>query len=352
MQKITVSSNEAGQRLDKLLAKYLSEAPKSFLYKMLRKKNIKLNGGRAQGNEKLNLGDEITVFLSDETLKKFAGTKFSETTQSIPKDIARAMTAGYDPDVIYEDQNVIFLNKPAGMLSQKAESGDLSLNEYLMAYLIKSHALNTNELKSFRPSICNRLDRNTSGIIAAGKTLGGLQTLSEMFRQRSMEKYYFTIVYGVLKEEQHIDGYLVKDENNNTVKILHQNRPDARRIETAYRPIADNGRLTLLEVHLITGRTHQIRAHLASEGHPVIGDYKYGSARKNTYFKESYHLQAQLLHARRIKFPVCSGVLGALSEQQVSAPLPPLFTKIIKGEKIPWEPGIPEGSEAPRWRTS
>lgn len=342
MQKIIVSSNEAGQRLDKLLAKYLSEAPKSFLYKMLRKKNIKLNGGRAQGNEKLNRNDEIEIFLSDETLEKFAGSRFLNSEQRIPEDLARAMKEHYIPDVLYEDSDVLFLNKPAGMLSQKAQAGDLSMNEYLIAYLLKSHALEKKELKSFRPSICNRLDRNTSGVIAAGKTLVGLQMLSEMFRQRSMEKYYLTIVYGVLKEEQHRKGYLIKEEKNNTVKILEKEMPNSQRIETAYRPLADNGHLTLLEVHLITGRTHQIRAHLASEGHPVIGDCKYGNARKNTYFKENYHLQTQLLHAWRIRFPVCEGALASLSEHQVSAPLPTLFEKIIKGEQIPWEPGIPE----------
>lgn len=345
MLKITVSSNEAGQRLDKLLSKYMEEAPKSFLYKMLRKKNIKLNGGRAQGSEKLNLGDEITIFLADDTIEKFAGKKFEKNNRNIPTDISRALDTKIRPDIIYEDNAVLFLNKPAGMLSQKANANDLSLNEYMIAYLIDSNALKSDELKSFRPSVCNRLDRNTSGLVAAGKTLAGLQTLSEMFRMRSMEKYYLTIVNGVLKEERHISGYLAKNEKNNTVQILSEACENTQWVETAYRPLANNGRSTLLAVHLITGRTHQIRAHLASTGHPVIGDYKYGNRKVNEYFKRIYHLQAQLLHSWQMKFPVCDGALEALSCRQITAPLPKIFIRIIKGEKIPWEPGTPEDSE-------
>lgn len=342
MQKITVSSNEAGQRLDKLLAKYLSEAPKSFLYKMLRKKNIKLNGKKAQGNEKLNLNDEITIFLADDTIEKFAGKKFTGESQEMPADIKRALESTVVPEIIYEDEEVLFLNKPAGMLSQKAEPKDLSLNEYMIAYLIRSGNLKADELKSFKPSVCNRLDRNTSGLVAAGKTLAGLQALSEMFRDRGMEKYYLTVVDKVLTKERHVSGYLIKNENTNTVKILDESTENAQRIETAYRPLADNGKVTLLEVHLITGRTHQIRAHLASIGHPVIGDYKYGNRNRNDYFKKKYHLQAQLLHARRMCFPSCIGALEALSGQQIMAPLPKLFERILKGESIAWEPGTAE----------
>lgn len=344
MQKITVSANEAGQRLDKLLAKYLSEAPKSFVYKMLRKKNIKLNGKKAQGNEKLVPGDEITVFLAEDTLAKFSGKKFSSGAFELPADIRRAMESPFVPEVLYEDGRVLFLNKQAGMLSQKAEPKDLSLNEYLLAYLLKSGALKPEELRSFKPSVCNRLDRNTSGLVAAGKTLAGLQELSRMFRTRGMEKYYLTIVDGVLRENRHVSGYLRKDEKTNKVQVYDRKEADAQPIETAYRPLADNGKVTLLEVHLLTGRTHQIRAHLASEGHPVIGDYKYGSRPVNDYFKKTYRLQAQLLHAWRMVFPACEGALAQLSGRQVTAPVPRLFREIIKGETITWEPGIQEDS--------
>lgn len=335
MKKIMVSPNEAGQRLDKLLAKYMSEAPKSFLYKMLRKKNIKLNGKKAQGNEKLNPGDEITLFLAEETIEKFSGRRIMVNT-----DISRALAANVRLDIIYEDEHVLFLDKPAGMLSQKAEAQDLALNEYMIAYLIRTHAITQEELKSFKPAVCNRLDRNTSGLVAAGKTLPALQQLSDMFRERSMKKYYLTLVEGVVEQDAYIHGYLKKNEQTNKVAVSEEASEEAQEIETAYRPLAGNSRCTLLEVHLITGRTHQIRAHLASTGHPVIGDYKYGNHSTNTYFKKHYQVQAQVLHAWRMEFGSCRGALSKLSERELEAPLPDLMKAILEGEKIRWEPGI------------
>lgn len=350
MQKITVSQNEAGQRLDKLLAKYLSAAPKSFFYKMLRKKNIKLNGKKAEGNEKLTLGDTIELFLSDETIEKFTGNK-----NAVQTELAAARKKGCQLDIIYEDSHVLLLNKPAGMLSQKADNATLSINEYMIAYLLESGQLKEEELKSFKPAICNRLDRNTSGLVAAGKSLAGLQQLGEMFRERTMEKYYLTIVNGVVKKDEYICGYLKKDERTNKVTVLnvpeHRQRAalpsdpafqDAQPIETAYHPLATNGNVTLLEVHLITGRTHQIRAHLASKGHAIIGDSKYGSAKVNAGFKEKYRLNHQLLHAWRMVFPETKDALAGLSGSRIYAPLPKPMLKIIKGEHLSWEPGTQE----------
>ena len=202
MQKITVSSNEAGQRLDKLLGKYLSNAPMSFVYKMLRKKNIKLNGKKAQGNEKLTKGDQVEVFLSDDTWQKFAGAPGAE--KQLPADLARAMESSIRLSVIYEDPDILILNKPSGMLSQKAAPSDLSLNEYMIAYLLKKGDLKLAELATFRPSVCNRLDRNTSGLVTAGKSLAGLQQLSEILRDRTVKKYYLTIVKGAMTETKEV----------------------------------------------------------------------------------------------------------------------------------------------------
>lgn len=318
MQEIIVTANEAGQRFDKLLAKYLNEAPKSFLYKMLRKKNIVLNGKKATGNEKLSVGDSVQLFLSDETIEKFSKVHLVHTKQKL--------------DVIYEDEHVVFINKPVGMLSQKAESGDVSLVEHLISYLLEGGKLTEEELRKFRPSVCNRLDRNTSGLVAAGKSLAGLQEMGELFRKRSLKKYYRCLVVGTVRKKQYIKGYLQKDEKLNKVTVSDRKTEENLLIETEYEPILTDGRYTLLEVHLITGRTHQIRAHLASEGHPIVGDYKYGNRKINELFKKKYGLKNQLLHAYRLEMPECAGTLSKLSKKQFIAPIPRLFEKILKEE--------------------
>lgn len=319
MQEIIVSANEAGQRFDKLLAKYLNEAPKSFVYKMLRKKNIVLNGKKATGNEKLEVGDSIKLFLADETIEKFSKMQIQHTKKKL--------------DVIYEDDHVLLINKPVGMLSQKAAANDESLVEHIISYMLDSKQLTEAELRSFKPSICNRLDRNTSGLVVAGKSLIGLQKMGELFKERSLKKYYRCLVFGQVKDKQYIKGFLEKDEKTNKVTISKTPFGEALPIETEYEPIWTNGKITLLEVHLITGRTHQIRAHLASMNHPILGDYKYGSKKINDRFKEIYGLESQLLHAYRLELPVMEEPLQAISEKQFVAPIPALFDKILKQEK-------------------
>lgn len=319
MQEIIVNVNEAGQRFDKLLAKYLNEAPKSFIYKMLRKKNIVLNGKKATGNEKLAVGDLVKIFLADETIAKFSKQEIVRTKIKL--------------DIVYEDANVLMINKPVGMLSQKADAKDTSVVEHVISYLLDSGQITEEELRSFKPSICNRLDRNTSGLIIAGKSMVGLQVMGGLFKERSLRKYYRCLVHGNIKEEKYIKGYLTKDENTNKVSILQSKEADGLPIETEYRPLWSNERCTLLEVHLITGRTHQIRAHLASEGHAIIGDYKYGNRRINDAYKSKYKLESQLLHAYRIEMPKLKGELESLSEKHFTAPIPTLFQTILDAEK-------------------
>lgn len=334
MKILNVKENEAGQRLDKLLAKYLNKAPKSFLYKMLRKKNIILNGKKAQGNEKLALHDEIKLFLSEETIEKFQTDTFDSSSIK-PKKA--------DLDIIYEDKHICLINKPANMLSQKAKETDQSVVELLISYLLQSKQITEEELRSFRPSVCNRLDRNTSGIIIAGKTLTGLQKMSEILKNRSLHKYYWCVVSGQMDTDHEIEGYLYKEEWNNKVYIQKEPRIGASYIKTAYHTIKTNGSVTLLEVHLITGRSHQIRAHLASIGHPVIGDSKYGRQDLNHKWKVKYGLHSQLLHSRRLQMPVIEGTLCELSEREWTAPLPRQFEQIIRKEGLATcQHGIPE----------
>ncbi len=332
MQEITIGKNEAGQRLDKFLAKYMNLAPKSFFYKMMRKKNITLNGKKCEGAEKLAEGDVVKLFLSDETIAGFTEIK----VQKIQKVKKQKL------DVLYEDEHIVLINKPSGMLSQKAKESDVSLVEYLIDYLLDTEAITEESMRSFRPSICNRLDRNTSGIVACGKSLSGLQMLSEVFRDRSIHKYYQCIVKGEMKDCRTIDGWLVKDEKSNKVQIFKSEVKDSLPIRTKYEPLATNRTYTLLKVTLITGRSHQIRAHLASIGHPIVGDSKYGanvSRGKQNHrgvgtAEEKYQIRSQLLHSYRLEFPDLQEPFTYLNGKAFEAPLPKEFLRVIEGEKL------------------
>lgn len=330
MQEITIGTNEAGQRLDKFLAKYMKLAPKSFFYKMMRKKNITLNGKKCEGGEMLAEGDTVKLFLADETIEKFSEIK----VQKIQKEKKVQLS------ILYEDEDILLINKPAGMLSQKARDTDLSLVEYLTDYLMEKGSVTEGSLRSFKPSVCNRLDRNTSGLITAGKTLAALQQLSQVFQERTVEKWYLCIVKGCVRESGSIRGFLTKDERTNQVAVGSRGKTA---IETDYVPAAWNDEMTLLKVHLITGKTHQIRAHLASIGHPILGDPKYGDSRWNGRYQKKYGICTQMLHAWHLTFPVMEAPLEAVSGHTYEAPVPEKFWQIIKETK--WQHGIREALE-------
>lgn len=310
MKQYTIRPNESGQRFDKYLKKLLSNASGSFVYKMLRKKNITLNDHKADGTEKLNNGDVVKLFLSDETFDKFAGAIQTNSEYAKLKAIDASRL-----NVVYEDADVVIINKPSGMLSQKSVPEDISANEYILSYLIHKGELTEEQLQTFRPSICNRLDRNTSGLLIAGKSMKGLQEMAQALKKRTVQKYYRCIVKGELHERTHLKGYLFKDEKLNKVKIVSRkplsqetgserngNAENYLPIETEYRPVLTANGYTELEVHLITGRSHQIRAHLASIGHPIIGDIKYGDRNENERFRREVNVRFQMLHAYRIVF--------------------------------------------------
>lgn len=387
MREINVSTNEAGQRLDKLLRKYLKNANTSFIYKMLRKKNIVLNDKKAEGKEILNLGDSVKMYFSEETFATMTGrsgqyfgsaeknrearadataqctSTSSDYTASAGKRSAQTHRSGSSADtnsaqmrrgassgniserrekrafdvegfrkhIVYEDENLLVLNKPSGWLSQSDASGLPSVNERCLQYLMATGALTEAQLQTFKPGIANRLDRNTSGLILFGKTLPALQALATLLRDRTMEKYYLAIVNGAIDHAQRIDGYLAKDERTNRVEIRPQPFPDAVEIHTAYEPLKRSAEYTVLKVHLITGKTHQIRAHLRAIGHPIIGDPKYGRKDANAYYRTHGGVQSQLLHAWELHFPKkLDGPLQNLAGQTITAEPPKDFRPFLQ----------------------
>lgn len=299
MKEFIIQKNEENQRFDKYLKKLLPNATTSFLYKMMRKKNIVINKKKATGNEKLVAGDVINIFLSDETFDKF-----HVNLEELKKEYDSLKSLNLKGlKVVYEDDEMIVANKPYNMLSQKASDKDLSANEYLLGYMINKGELSFEEFQTFRPSVVNRLDRNTTGLLLFGKTLNALQQLGEGIRERSIEKYYRAVVAGELKEELELKGYLLKDEKSNKVSYHKEQVEGSDYIETGVKPIECKNGLTLVEIHLVTGKTHQIRLHLSTIGHPILGDMKYGDEKINKKYYDSHKVNHQLLHAYRLEFP-------------------------------------------------
>lgn len=328
MRNIIIGKNEDGTRLDRLLEKYLKEANKSFVYKMLRKKNITLNDKKACGNEKLKIGDEIKLWLSEETIEKFSNKESEYSSKT--KNMKNRENISFDVErIVYEDEDILLYNKPSGLLSQKADKIDISLNELFIDYLLKSRQINENDLRTFKPSICNRIDRNTSGLVILGKNVKALQTMNKIIQDRSVQKYYICVVKGKLTGKRYIKAWLYKDEKTNKVIVRENEFKSAKYIETEYESIYADEEKSLLKVKLLTGRSHQIRAHLSFIGHEILGDVKYSKSKDK-------NLKNQLLHSYELIFPVLED-FPKLSKHSYIAKVPGIYEDIVKEYK--WEHG-------------
>lgn len=320
MKEIVVSPVEANQRLDKLLLKYLNKCPKSYLYKCMRTNKIKYNGKKPKGNEILMVGDSIKVYLLDEQIETLREEKQSKMTP---------VTFG----VAYEDDAILIVNKPLGLLTQKDTKEGHSLAEEVQSYF-KNKGMNYEETTGFVPAPCNRLDRNTAGIVLVGKNMVATQRISEMLKNKELSKYYMTIVLGQIRKPIVLKGYHIKSKDKNEVKIIDHYVEGAKPVETRILPLQTNGRYTLVEVQLVTGKTHQIRAHLSQIGHPIIGDPKYGDPIENTYFQSHYGLYYQFLCAYKIKFELCKEPFAYLQDRVFTVAAPKIYTEICKGEGL------------------
>ena len=325
MKEYIVSADDNGIKLIKYLGKVLCQANTSFIYKMLRKKNILLNDKKAAGNEILKASDSIKLYFSDDTFNKFSDG------HSVPFENSDFAGSNKLPPVVYEDHNIIILNKPAGMLSQKAKESDISLNEICISYLMSKGEISSESIRMFKPSVINRLDRNTMGLIVFAKTYVAANILSKALKDRKIHKYYKCVVVGVVDKEVILDGFLQKDEKTNTVTIRPEDKASGEdsKIYTCIRPIHSNGKYTLLDVLLITGKTHQIRAHLAYNGHPIVGDYKYGNAIVNKEVMREYKINSQMLISYKLEMPELPDELSDLSNRTFEIDIPKKFKDIV-----------------------
>lgn len=324
MREILISQNEKEQKLLKLLQKYFKGQADSFLYKMLRKKNILLNGKKADGKEILQLGDTVQLYFSEESLGKLL-----QERESTEKEL---WTQKWQSAILYEDNHCILFNKPVGLLSENDGSSSFSVNSLLLSYMRTKGELSKEQEKSFRPGIANRLDRNTSGIIIFGKSLGGLQAFAKLLQSHDLEKKYYALVYGDFQKTGLQEHLLEKDRGRN--KALESER--GKRVKSAFEKLAcvesSEGPLSLLSVQIFTGKTHQIRTQLSLLSHPIVGDDKYGDTRKNAKLRRTFPLSYQLLHAYTLRFPKLpeSSVLFSLSEKCFFAPLPKEYLEFLK----------------------
>lgn len=311
--KIVIGENEAGQRLDKFLRKWLKDAPLGFIYKSIRIGDVKINGKKSKEKYMLQVGDVLVT--RDITTK--AGVK-----HFLNAEIALKIT--------YEDENMLLVEKWPDLLvhrDSKTPEDEPTLTDYVLTYLFNKGAYNPEDEITFTPSPCNRLDRNTSGIVIYAKNYEALKELNQMIKDRDIRKYYVAIVNGTPKEGIHT-GYIKKDPEANLSIVYEDEKKDSKKIETSVRIIQSCGSYSELELELLTGRSHQLRAHLKQMGCPIIGDPKYGNKSLNSYFFNKYKLNYQYLYAYKLFFKDAGEKLKYMKNKTITQGLPQVLKRI------------------------
>lgn len=318
MVEILIGSNESGQRLDKFLRKYLSDAPLGLIYKGIRKKQFRVNGKRVEAGYILQEGDRLQLYIRK---KEFIQPNSLEVFQLVKKNF----------DVIYEDENLLLVNKKRGTLIHADKRGKKDdLLSQVQSYLHEKGEYVPEKETTFAPAVCNRLDRNTGGIIVVAKNFPVLQTVNELFRQRKIKKYYYALVAGKMEKKAGVlEGYLLKDQKEKIATISSKDISEAKLAILEYRVLKENSAVSLLEICLITGRFHQIRAQFAAIGHPLIGDPKYGDKKVNRAFYQKYGLEYQFLYAVKFVFMEAERRISYLKNRTFCAPLPRELQQII-----------------------
>lgn len=301
MKEIVIGKNDANQRVDKFLTKRFKKLPKSLMYKYIRTKHIKLNGKRCEISTMLQEGDILRLFINDE---------FFEEDNNENYDFLKAPTK---LDIVYEDENIILLDKKPGIIVHPDEKYHFdSLISRVLHYLYDKKEYNPKNDKAFTPALANRIDRNTGGIVIACKNAESLRVINAKIKTRELKKLYLCMVQGKLKySEGTLGGYIEKDEKKNKVTVLKKPTPTSKAVKTKYRVIKEVSGNSLVEVDLLTGRTHQIRAHLSSIGHPLLGDTKYGYKRKGE--NDFYKYQALYAYKVTFEFETDGGIMQYLN---------------------------------------
>ena len=286
MKEFVINSNDANQRLDKFIQKSVPRLPQSMMYKAIRNKRIKINGKRTEISTRLQTGDIVQMYINDEFFDTAVETEF--------------MSAPAVLDIVYEDENIILIDKKNGLVVHEDNENTVdTLINRLKHYLYEKGEYKPDEENSFAPSLCNRLDRNTGGIVIAAKNAESLRILNQKIKDRELEKYYLCITVGVPpKKKDTITAYLEKNSDDNTVKVTDRKTAKNKTIITTYKVLKTKQNLALLEIKLDTGRTHQIRAHMAHIGCPLLGDGKYGINKVN----KEYKIKTQALYSYKLKF--------------------------------------------------